>query len=219
MMKKSLVAVAFISALSAPLLVQSSSNQDTPWVFRGTLAYVQPNDDSGDVLGNDGVSVDAGLGLGLSFTYMMDQHWGIEILAASPFSHEITGTGALDGLDIGETKQLPPTVSVTYHWGQTTSYHVGAGLNYTKFFEEQSDSALTTALGAQTTDLELDASTGLSIQFGFDTPINKDWSLTGTVYYKDIDTEADVIVNGAVAATVDVQIDPIVWTLGVSTKF
>lgn len=218
-MKKSVVAVALLSALSAPIFAETNSDKDTPWVFRGTLAYVQPNDDSGAVLGNDGVSVDAGLGLGLSFTYMFDQNWGLEILAASPFTHELKGTGALSGLDIGETKQLPPTVSVTYHWGQSTSYHVGAGLNYTKFFEEESTDALTTALGAQSTDLELDASTGLSIQFGFDTPINNDWNLTGTVYYKDIDTEADVIVNGAVAATVDVQIDPIVWTLGVSTRF
>jgi len=215
-MKKSVLAVAILSALSAPVF---AGEQDSPWVFRGTVAYVAPNDDSGPVLGNDGVSVDSGLGLGLSFTYMFDQNWGLEVLAATPFTHDITGTGALTGLDIGDTKQLPPTVSVTYHWGDKTTYHVGAGLNYTKFFEEDTSAALTAALGAETTALELDASTGLSVQFGFDTPINDNWNLSGTVYYKDIDTTGDVYVNGAKAASVDVQIDPVVWTLGVSTRF
>lgn len=218
-MKKSVLALTLLSAVSAPVFADAQGNQDSPWVFRGTLAYVAPNDDSGPVLGNDGVTVDASFGLGLSFTYMLNQSWGIEVLAASPFTHDITGTGALAGLDIGDTKQLPPTLSVTYHWGDNTTYHAGAGLNYTKFFEEDTSDALTTALGAETTALKLDASTGLSIQFGFDTPLNKDWNLSGTVYYKDIDTTGDIYVNGAKAASVDVEIDPIVWTLGVSTRF
>lgn len=216
-MRKSVLVIALASAISAPVF--ADENSDTSWVFRGTLAYVAPNDDSGAVLGNDGVSVDSALGLGLSLTYMMDKNWGIEVLAATPFTHDITGTGALSGLDIGETKQLPPTVSLTYHWGDTTTYHVGAGINYTKFFEEDTSSALTDALGATTTSLELDASTGLSVQFGFDTPINDDWNFTGVVYIKDIDTTADVYVDGVKAASVDVEIDPIVWTIGFSTSF
>lgn len=65
-----------------------------------------PNNDSGAVLGNDGVTVNSSIGLGLSFTYMLDQNWGVELLAASPFTHDIAGTGALAGLDIGEAKQL-----------------------------------------------------------------------------------------------------------------
>ena len=218
-MKKSVLAILVAAAFSAPTFADDQSSDDTSWIFRGTIAQVSPNDDSGAVLGNDGVSVGSGTGLGLSLTYMLDSHWGIEILAATPFTHDITGTGALAGLDIGETKHLPPTVSALYHWGEETIYHVGAGINYTKFFEEKTSNALTDALGATSTALKLDASTGLSVQFGFDTPINEDWSLSGTVYYKDIDTTADVYVNGAVAASVDVQIDPIVWTLGVSTRF
>jgi len=216
-MKRKLLAITLLGLLSATVNVQAADD-DSGWIFRGTVAYVDPNDDSGEVLGNDGVSVDTGLGLGLSFTYMLDQHWGVEILAATPFTHDIVGTGALSGLAIGDTKQLPPTVSVTYSWGENTSFHVGAGLNYTKFFDEQSTSALTDALGATTTSLQLDASTGLSVQFGFDTPVSDDWNITGGVYYKDIDTTADVIVDGVRAASVNVQIDPIVWTIGVSTR-
>ncbi|MBV1910476.1 MAG: outer membrane beta-barrel protein [Kangiellaceae bacterium] len=218
-MKKLIVALVLVSSFNGAVIAENQIAEKPPWLFKGTVAYVSPNDSSNSVLGNDGVTVDSGLGLGLSFTYMLDSNWGIEVLAATPFTHEITGTGNLSGLDIGEAKQLPPTVSVTYYWGNETFYHVGAGINYTRFFEENSSSALTEALGADTTDLKLEASVGLSIQVGFDTPINDDWSLSGTVYYKDIDTTADVYVNGAKAASVDVQIDPMVWTLGVSTRF
>ncbi|MFT5522001.1 MAG: outer membrane protein [Enterobacterales bacterium] len=218
-MKKSILPLAILVALSATSFASAQADDTKSWIFRGTIAHVAPNDDSGPVLGNDGVSVDSGTALGLSFTYMLDDNWGIEVLAATPFTHDINGTGALAGISIGETKQLPPTVSALYHWGKDTIYHVGAGINYTKFFEEKTSSVLTNALGADSTSLKLDASTGLSIQFGFDTPINDNWSLSGTIYYKDIDTNADVYVNGAKATTVDVQIDPIVLTLGVSTRF
>ncbi len=215
-MNRTTIAVALLGVLSANVFADSS---DTPWVFRGTVAYVAPNDDSGPVLGNDGVNVDSSLGLGLSLTYMVNTNWGVELLAATPFTHDIVGTGALAGLDIGEAKQLPPTLSLTYNWGDTTRYHVGAGINYTEFFQEKTSSALTSALGAQSTALKLNSSWGLSLQVGFDTPISENWDLSATVYLKDIDTKADVFVNGAKATTVDVQIDPVVWTLGVSTRF
>jgi len=214
-MKKSILAVVLLSAISAPVFAA-----DEGWIFRGTVAHISPNDDSGNVLGaNDGVSVGSSTGIGLGFTYMMDKNWGVEVLLATPFTHDIEGTGDLAGLSIGETKHLPPTVSLTYSWGDTTTFHVGAGLNYTKFFQEDTSAALTSALGATSTGLELDASTGLSVQVGFDTPINNDWSFTGGIYYKNIETTADVYVNGAKAVSVDVTIDPIVFTLGVSTKF
>ena len=215
-MKKSILAVAVLAAISTPVFAEESN-----WVFRGTVAHISPNDDSGSVLGgNEGVSVGSSTGLGLGFTYMMDKNWGFEILLATPFTHDIEATGDLAALGkIGETKHLPPTFSFTYNWGETTNFHVGAGLNYTKFFQEETTSSLTNGLGADSTALKLDASVGLSVQAGFDTPINDDWSFTGGIYYKKIDTTADVYANGAVATSVDVTIDPIVVTLGLSTKF
>ena len=131
-MKKTIIALAVFSACSLPAMADDSN-----WIFRAGVAQVNPNDDSGTVLGG-GVGVDSSTGIGLSVTYMFDKNWGFEVLGALPFSHDIHGTGALAGLDIGETKQLPPTLSFVYQWGGETKYHVGAGLNYTKFFEEKS---------------------------------------------------------------------------------
>ncbi|TQV80269.1 OmpW/AlkL family protein [Aliikangiella coralliicola] len=215
MMKKTCLAAAVLAAFSTPIFANDESNSN--WIFRTGVAQVTPNDDSGTILGGS-VGVDSSTGVGLSLTYMLDSNWGIEVLGALPFTHDIEGSGALSGVSIGETKQLPPTFSLIYQWGNETKYHVGAGLNYTEFFDEKSDADLNNALGVQS-DLELDSSTGLAVKFGFDTPVSKNWNFSGSLYYIQIDTTADVIVNNAVAASVDVDIDPWVLMLGVSTQF
>ena len=124
----------------------------------------------------------------------------------------------MQGLDIGETKQLPPTVSVLYQWGNDTKFHLGAGLNYTEFFEEKTSNELDAALTADT-DLNLESSTGLAVKFGFDTPITNDWNFSGSLYYISIATTAEIMIDNQVAASVDVDIDPWVVMLGVSTVF
>src|SRR5690606_37925963 len=80
--------------------------------------------------------------LGLNFAYMVTDHLGVELLAASPFEHDvsISGTaGAIADGNLGSLKHLPPTLSLVYYPLQTTSAfqpYVGAGLNYTWFFDE-----------------------------------------------------------------------------------
>lgn len=217
-MKKSLCCLALLSIFSTNALAADSTSGT--WTIRTGVANVSPNDSSGNVLSTtDGVTVDSATGLGLSLTYHVDSNWGIEVLAASPFSHKITGTGTLAGLKIGETKQLPPTVSALYHFGEKKNFHFGVGVNHTQFFDSNTTADLTTALGATKTDIDLSSSTGLAAKFGMDFPVSKDWNINANIYWADIDTKADVIVDGAVATTVDVEIDPWVFMVGVSTSF
>ncbi|MCW9000061.1 MAG: OmpW family protein, partial [Kangiellaceae bacterium] len=164
-MKKTLLSITFVSTLS------TSCFADEDWTFRIGPAQVSPDDKSGPVLGNDGVTVDSGASLGFSLAVPLNNKWSFEILAALPFAHDITGTEDLAGLAIGEVEHLPPTFSALYHFGESNNYHVGLGLNYTTFISEESNSALTTALGASTTDLKLDDSTGFALKFGFDIPV------------------------------------------------
>ncbi len=213
-MKKIYLIGALLAACS---FSASATESDSNWTFRTGIAHISPNDDSGVILGG-GVGVDSATGLGISLTYHLDNNWGVEVLGALPFKHDIVGTGALDGVNIGETKQLPPTVSLIYQWGNDVTYHVGAGINYTRFFEEKSHADLNAALNAET-KLELDASTGFAVKFGFDAPISDEWSFTGNLYYMGIDTTADIVIDNNVAASVDVDIDPWVVMLGVSTSF
>lgn len=207
-------------AITSLLLASSAyAHEQNELFFRVGAASVQPDASSGTVLGG-GVDVDNSTGLGFSGTWFMNKHWGVEVLAALPFSHDIVGTGALKGVDIGSTKHLPPTVSIQYYPLDNASFqpYVGLGFNYTNFFSTDTTKTLDSALGGKS-DLSLSYSTGLAYQLG------ADWKLTDNIYVNaaiwkiDIDTTAHINVNGKRAASVDVQIDPTVFMLGVGFKY
>ena len=102
---------------------------------RGTLA----------TLGNIGgkASINNDTQLGLNFAYMVTDHWGVELLAATPFKHNVSikGTQAPAVADgkLGSFKHLPPTLSAVYYpmdSGSVFQPYVGLGVNYTTFFDE-----------------------------------------------------------------------------------
>jgi len=183
---------------------------------------VMPNDDSGAVepLAGTGVSVDDGTSLGITVTYMVSDTFGVEVLGALPFSHDITGNkGAIDGVSVGKVDHLPPTVTAQYHFKPASNIrpYVGAGINYTTFMDEKADSEIEAIVGE--TDISLDDSFGLALSAGVDIDINEDWYFNTSVWYIDIDTEATLKTAGAGELEVDVEIDPWVVMLGVGTRF
>jgi outer membrane protein len=137
-------------------------------------------------------------------TYMLTNNIGLELLAALPFEHDIE----LNGSKVGETKQLPPTLSVQWHFpiGQFKPY-VGVGVNYTIFFDQSTTGALDGA------DLDLDNSLGLAGQAGVDWFINDNWLINFDVRYISIETDAKV--NGDKLGTVD--INP--WIVGLNAGY
>ncbi len=112
-------------AMAAAVAVSATSAQAYEagdFIFRGGVASVQPDVDSGGLKTN-GVEdknatadVNNDTQLGLSFTYMLSDKFGVELLAATPFQHTLTGKGGLAGLgDFAEVKHLPPTISLQYY--------------------------------------------------------------------------------------------------------
>lgn len=199
------------------------------FIVRGGLTLVTPNDDSGNVdvvgVGNVGMAVEVSNNtqLGLNFVYMFDSNLGIEVLAATPFSHDIKLTDSTDnalGLGDGKlanTKHLPPTVSLLYYFNNEGNFkpYLGAGFNYTIFFDEQ----FTSDRQTQTfSDLKLDSSLGLAIQAGVDYQLTGKWLLNTSVRYIDIDTEAHFNVLGTTGKT-GVDIDPWVLSVMLGYKF
>tara|TARA_R110002049_G_scaffold49267_5_gene141163 strand:+ start:2037 stop:2750 length:714 start_codon:yes stop_codon:yes gene_type:complete len=210
------------------------------WVLRVGATTVSPDTDSDDINLPTGLvakaDVDDDTQLGIIPVYMFTEHFAVEVLAATPFKHNIEakGEGAIKGtnLDAGSTKQLPPTISFQFYprGGQSGwQPYIGAGLNYTTFFDEDVDNELIGLLGSLTggavngADLDLDDSWGLALQAGVDIPINDHWAFNAGVWYLDIDTTAKITAkaNGATAATVkfDVDIDPWVYNVGIAYKF
>lgn len=193
-----------MGALSMP----AQALQEGDMFMRFTATNVDPDDDNGafsDVAVTP--EVDDDTQPGVTFVYMLKDNIGLEVLAALPFEHDIK----VDGMGkIGSTKHLPPTFSVQYYFNhqQKVRPYVGAGINYTTFFDEESIDAL----GG---DLSIDDSFGFAVQAGIDFDINEKWFLTADIRYIQIETEAE---NSA-AGEADVDINPMVMSVGAGFKF
>lgn len=248
MQAKIVISAVFFILLSGG----ASAYQSGDFFVRFGAAHVSPDDSS------DGIAIPA-LGvspipgtqaevatdtqLGLTLNYMFSESLGIELLAATPFSHKITADLAAAGIAgvgkvvAGETKHLPPTLSLVFYplASNDTSIqpYLGLGLNFTAFFQEQVNqqledgtpvitSALGTDLGVSTLPmkLQLKDSWGLAAQIGVDLKLDEKWHLNASVRWIDIDTEATFSAAGADIISVDnVSIDPYVYQLNLGYKF
>lgn len=138
-----------LAIISATVLLSGAAQayEAGDFIVRGGLASVNPDVDSGNLyaagveLPDSKVDVNNETQLGLSLTYMIQDNFGIELLAATPFSHKLQGKDGLSGLgEFAEVKHLPPTFSVQYYPMDSSSLfqpYVGLGLNYTIFFSEK----------------------------------------------------------------------------------
>lgn len=171
------------------------------WLFRFGGHYVDPKSDNHSV-----VEVEAATMVTFNGTYFITDRWALELLAALPYTHDIDLVG---GGNVGETKHLPPTFSVQYHFMPTRNVrpYFGVGVNYTIFFEEDTTGALA---GSR---LSLEDSVGPSAQLGLDIDLNERWFLNAEIRWMDIDTKAKL--NGTSLGTV--SIDP--WAYGLNLGF
>lgn len=221
-------------SLSAPVMAHEKGDI----LVRAGVVTVAPSGDSGAVSGlpdgvnNARVDVENNSQLSLTGVYMLRDKIGLEILAATPFKHDIVGKGDLAGVDVGETKQLPPTISLQYYFGEKESRfrpYVGLGLNYTMFFSEKVDGKLLDTLntlptisrlgGVKSADLKLDDSLGLAGQIGMDMKLKDNWYLNTALWYVNIDTTAKLKTDLGTSHEVDVSVDPWVFNVAVAYKF
>lgn len=191
-------------------------------LMRVGSASVNPDSksDNIDQAPDEAVSANDNTQLGLSSTYMIDKNWGIEILAASPFTHDIKAKGGtLDGATIGETKQLPPTVTAQYYFLDSTSAiqpYAGIGLNFTVFFDEETNAG---AEGLGYDSLSLDNSTGLTAQVGIDYKVDQNIFINASAMYAQIGSTATLTGEGQPDLTVDYDLDPMVYRLNLGYRY
>ena len=226
-MKKAL-SMALVAVLAGGSMV-AQAYQKGDFVMRVGAVTVDPDSDSSDInlpgVPTLNTEVDDDTQLGIIPMYMVTDNVGIELLAATPFEHDITLKGKGVKVPAGSTKHLPPTLSVQwYPRGGKSGWQpfVGVGVNYTIFYDEETDKqldeTLNAILGAEKVDLDLDNSFGLSAQAGVDIPFWNDWALSLEVWYIQIDTNATVRTDvGNVHFNTD--IDPFVYNVGIAYRF
>ncbi|HNR76037.1 MAG TPA: OmpW family protein [Parvularculaceae bacterium] len=213
---------ALLSTMLAAMVATPAYAEAGDWLVRLRGIYVAPQDESGGVLPavpTGSVTVDDAIVPELDFTYFFTNNIAAElILATSP--HDIDGAGAISALgEVADTMALPPTLTLQYHFApdQKVRPYVGAGLNWTIFYSEDSTASLDGALGGPTA-VSLDDSFGWAVQAGVDIDITERVFLNLDVKYIDIDTTATLNTGGAIN-TIDVAIDPIVAGIGFGMRF
>ncbi|MCJ8168450.1 OmpW/AlkL family protein [Atopomonas sediminilitoris] len=226
-MRTTLLAVSALTlAIAAPF---AAAYQAGDIIVRAGAITVDPNESSSDIsvggsnLNGEKANLDSDTQLGLNFAYMVTDNVGIELLAATPFEHNVGVKGStvnslVPSGDLGSIKQLPPTLSALYYPLDNNSAfqpYVGLGINYTVFFDESLSSE---ARAASFSNLELENSWGLAAQVGMDYMLTDNVMLNAQVRYIDIETEATAD-TALGKVKVDVDVDPWVYMVGLGYKF
>jgi outer membrane protein len=217
-----LLAATGLSAITAPAMAYEAGD----WLVRGRIVHINPNDDSGTLTldGTDsnakGVKVDNDTIPELDITYMITKNWGAELILGYS-DHTVTAEKSWSTLgDVIDSKVLPPTLTLQYHFMPDSNIrpYVGAGINYTYFFDEK---VVGPALPASGSKVKLEDSWGLAFQAGVDISINEDWFFNADVKYIDIDTKAKFsnVIDGTHSASISADIDPFVFGVGIGRRF
>lgn len=190
------------------------------WLVRLRGILVAPDDSSGPVLPGfpgGGAKVDNAVTPEVDITYMLTRNIGLELIAATS-KHNATGSGDLAGLPLLKSWALPPTLTVQWHFAPEARLrpYVGAGINYTLFYNNDAKSALNAAIGP--TKVHLSDSFGWAIAAGLDYELTDSVFLNLDVKYIDIDTTVRLNTGGAINR-VKLSIDPIVFGVGIGKRF
>jgi len=215
-------------ALASPLAL---AHQAGDIIVRAGAVTVDPHEKSSKIyvgalntkVPGTKATLDSNTQLGLNFTYMVSDHLGVELLAATPFKHNVGVkgfTGGFAGLNgkLGSTQHLPPTLSAVYYpMGNSglVQPYVGAGINYTWFFN---DKLASSAESKGFRGLDIKNSVGWAAQVGADIDLGSNLLLNAQLRYIDIETTGTTNYGGA-KVKVDLDVDPLVYMVGIGYKF
>lgn len=202
MKKALLLALSLAFAAAAPAYAEGS-----PWSLKFGLGWVNPKSDNGRLANAFDAEVSSEINLTPALEYRLSDHWATELLLAIPFEHDVK----LNGTEAASFKHLPPTLSLKYLFSpdQAFSPYIGAGLNYTLVFDEETRGPIAAAR------LSGDNSFGPALVAGFEYRNNSPWGFALDLRWIDIDSELRL--NGANIG--DLNVDPLVANVGVTYHF
>lgn len=178
---------------------------DSPWLIRVRGIYVSP-DESASVTGLAGtVEADGSLVPELDITYFFTDNIAAELILATS-NHDMSATA---GVDLGDVWVLPPTLTLQYHFTPKDQFrpYVGAGINYTIFYGEDSGAV---------NSIDYENGFGYALQAGMDYDLGNQWVFNIDV--KKLWLNTDVSINNG-AITADVDLDPWIFGAGFGYRF
>jgi outer membrane protein len=145
----------------------------------------------------------------LDFSYFLTDNIAFELIAATT-KHKVDTTN----INMGSIWLLPPTLTVQYHFlpKSRISPYVGAGLNYTLFYN---------AKKGDLASVKYENSLGYALQAGVDIAVSGPWSVNFDVKKLWLDTDVKGTLADATSTQVkaDVDINPWIFGIGVGYRF
>jgi outer membrane protein len=187
-------------------------------MIRGrALAVVTRNSGIVDQVPGSGLSTSDTIVPELDISYFFSPNIAVELILGVT-RHSVTGTGAIAGLDVGRAWLLPPTLTLQYHFTNFGAFkpYVGAGVNYTWFFDQKAAGAAT---GVGVTNSHLHSAAAPVVQFGFDYMIDRHWGWNVDVKKLWLRPSWSGTLNGTTPITGKLHLDPWLIGTGITYKF
>lgn len=220
-MKKTALALGLTAALFTGI---ASAHQAGDVIVRAGGVFVSAHSESSTVQGPKvNLNVKDNAQLGLTGTYMFTDNIGLELLAATPFSHKIeAGVPGIGNLgEVVKLKQLPPSLYAQYYFldkDAGSRPYIGAGLNYTRFFNAKS-------LSPYISNVQVKKhSFAPVVNAGIDIKLTDHVYLNTAMWYTHIKTKAKFTSNlpqvgQPLDHEVDVRLNPFVFFAGIAYTF
>ena len=138
-----------------------------------------------------------------SVEYFFNDYISTELLLATPINHDVLVAGG----KAAKFKHLPPTITAKYNFKNSTRFTPYVGVGATAFiaWDEQ----------GLVKDVKQEFGYAAQIGFNFQPADAKNWGVYVDVRYADLSPEVTLTNNDKF----NVDIDPIIYTLGYSYKF
>jgi len=207
-MKANTIKTLLAAAASVVLLGSTGFSQAAgTWNLGLGVHNLSPKSSNSPALGGARATVDDDLQPTVTIEYFVYENLGIELIASLPFRHSVKANGDY----IGQTKLLPPTLSVQYYFVNSSKFtpFVGVGLNYTTFFDTRGAGILSGV------DLDAEDSWGFAAHAGVDYKLTERSSLRIDARWVDVETE----LKAGGAKVGKLQLDPVVFGAAWVFKF
>ena len=183
------------------LLGMSASAMAGEWQVKVGASALAPTGDYN--LGGAIVEADSELGFTPSVEYFFNDNFSAELLLATPFNHDVL----LDGNKVAKIKHLPPTLTAKYNFKNSTRFTPYIGVGGTAFIAWDEEGVAK--------DVKEEFGVAGQLGFSYQPADAKNWGVYADVRYAQLSPEVTLIDD----TKFDLDIDPIVYTLGYSYKF
>lgn len=187
------------------------------WLFGLNAAKVFTNEtlDSisagGAPISGSGIDISDDTTLSFDVSYFLNSSLALNFFGGFPATADLTGTGSLGGMTVGETKYGPAILSLQYHFptNSSVSPYVGAGIARILFLEEQGDALA---------DFDLKDAWAPALQVGMRYQMSDNWFANADIRYTPFETDISGTLGGAPVRG-KVSVDPTILNIGVAYRF